>query len=65
MMHQFPGMEKQWKWPEKPGKFDSNFHQQSYWHVADKQGQGLSLLEKIFRTYFHGQKYFRISFVFH
>ena len=39
-------------------------HQQSHWHVAEEQGQGLSLLEKISRTYFHGQKYFRISFVF-
>ena len=50
-------------------KFDTSpskkwLHQQSHWHVADEQGQDLSLLEKIFRTYFHGQKYFRISFMF-
>ena len=39
-------------------------HHQSHWYVAEEQGKGLSLLEKIFRTYFHGQKHFRISFVF-
>ena len=36
----------------------------SHWHVAEEQGQGLSLLEKISRTCFHDQKYFRITFVF-
>ena len=30
-------------------------HHQSHWHVAEEQRQRLSLLEKISRTYFHGQ----------
>ena len=55
--------------PRKQTKFGTSpskkwLHHQSYWHVAEEQGQGLSFLEKISRTYFHSQKYFRISFVF-
>ena len=38
-------------------------HHQSHWHAVQEQGQGLSLLQKTFRMYFHGQKCIRISFV--